>query len=176
MARQRDKLACFVSKYDANIVLLSETQLCLDNHFSLPTYAMYCTIRIVLAYAFITQTSAHSTTPPPPEATLVTINVADTELQLVSVYKKISPVTLRKDLLPTVAFRDMNCKHISWVNAVTELTRRHTLYHYDLTRLDVLVISPNSLIHIPSQDAFQADILDIVIVKNVVRSIQVEAI
>lgn len=41
------ELACFVSKYDVDIVLLSETHLLPNTCFSLTAYVTYCSDRIV---------------------------------------------------------------------------------------------------------------------------------
>jgi len=183
VARRRPELLQFVQEHSIDVLLLNETHLSNNRGFKLPNFISYYTNtprngihspsagtailinrRLIHHRKIIPTTSITNTT--------VHINLGNSELRLVAVYKSPNTTLLTADLdtllnttTDTIIAGDLNSKHGSWNSLVSNSSGR-ILNNYLDNRQDTTVAAPTSPTHYPDNPNHRPDILDIALLKT----------
>ena len=192
---RRSELMTFVTEYDVDIILLSETHLAHYHSFSLPAYACYRQDRPLRprcppsggTAVLVHRRISHRLLPPLDtsiiEGCAVAVDAGGSELRVVSAYlrpgRRTPPPPEEWDALldhplSTIVAGDLNAKHPSWNSRVVN-AYGNSLFRFVSGDPALNVIGPEDPTYFPFH-GHRPDVLDIVVVKNVARNIEVSSV
>lgn len=182
VARRRLELLQFVNEHKIDILLLNETHLN-NSSFKLPNFHAYFTnnhtgarglthggTAVLVHRRFIHHSIKIATSSI--TNTTVLLQLGNSELRLVAVYKRPKSHLLTTDLdsllntdANTIIAGDLNSKHSFW-HSRRNNTAGRILSRYIDSRPDLLISAPTSPTHYPDNPLHNPDILDIALLKT----------
>ncbi|KAJ1127276.1 hypothetical protein NDU88_005679 [Pleurodeles waltl] len=174
---------------DVSIALISETHLQGNQKLNLANHRVYRTDRPTgakgggTAVIVSTKVKHHEIALPPVgsiEATGIQIQTTAGPLRLIAAYSppgKLCPKDLDALLdpsIPTLIGGDLNAKHQCW-NSRTANSKGHALLAHS-KKEDFVVAGPTQPTHYPGSALHKPDVLDIVVMKNLSQSMELETL
>ncbi|KAJ1120327.1 hypothetical protein NDU88_008500 [Pleurodeles waltl] len=174
---------------DVSIALISETHFQGSQNLNLANHRVYRTDRATgakgggTAVIVSTKVKHHEIALPPVgsvEATGIQIQTTAGPLRLIAAYSppgKLCPKDLDALLdpsIPTLIGGDLNAKHQCW-NSRTANSKGHALLAHS-KKEDFVVAGPTQPTHYPGSALHKSDVLDIVVMKNLSQSVELETL
>lgn len=181
-----------VREQNIQVVLLGETWLRPELTFRIPNFTVYRRDEISPAGRAYRGTAVavrrdviHTELPLPPfvetRSIGVEVSMGSRELRLFAAYRPPGAFRHPQDLYnifdgdsPTLLAGDLNAKNTAWGSTTTSAAGR--LLRNASDALDLEVIGPDAPTHVPSDASHRADVLDIVLFKNLQCPVHVEVL